>query len=526
MKKRIQILSFVLTSMLLASCDDFLNLTPQDSLSPSTYYNTAAEVEKAVNGIYQVLTTQGGSSFILTPDVLTDNCVYSSASGSEWLAFTKGSLNPSTQLVEDKWNRDYQGIARANLVISNLTTRTDIVISKAHQIQYEGEARFLRAYFYADLLNYYGGVPLILEPKNSLVEYNLPRSTAEETLEQILKDVNRAIECMEDDAPQNYTGRATRGAALMLKARVLLYHKRYAEAYGALKQLDEIGKYKLMTNFEDVFDPANENNAEVIFDIQYSDPSNSNSSYPFYTYIKEWAGGYVPTCSLAEDYYDLRGLAPEFPPRKFADMFKNRDYRMPVTLTRPMDNWGDKVYKPVAKDKNYYNSCLKVKKYLVYSDVTNSNKRSILNVIVYRYADALLMKSECIIECDTLFDKKQSEAISLLDEVRNRAGMPNVREVIAAPTRDELREIMRRERRCELAFENTRYDDIRRWRIAEDVMNEPAYGYDPAMYEGGMWEKYIVEDNRMFLPHQYLWPIPQCEMDANIAIKGQQNPGY
>lgn len=511
---------------MLTACGDFLELTPQDSLSPTTYYNTAAEVEKAVNGIYQVLTTQGGASFILSPEVISDNCVYSSASGSEWLAFTKGALNPSTSYVEEKWTKDYRGIARANLVIYNLENRPDMIISEAHRLQFEGEARFLRAYFYADLLNYFGGVPLIDGPKESLKEYNLPRSTAEETLEFILIDVNRAIECLNDDAPANYTGRATSGAALMLKARVLLYNKRYEEAYAALKALDDQGKYQLLNDYAAIFDPQNENNAEVIFDIQYSNPSNNNSSYPFYSYIKEWSGGYIPTVSLAEDFYELRGTPPEFPPRKFADMFKNRDVRMEVTLTRPMDNWGDKIYKPVAKDKTYYNSCLKVKKYLVYSDITNSNKRSTLNIIVYRYADALLMKSECIIESDSLYDVKRSEAMSLLNTVRNRAGMPNITDIIANPTREELREIMRRERRCELAFENTRYDDIRRWRIAEDVLSEPAYGYDPAAYEGGIWEKYIIDDNRMFLPHHYLWPIPQSEMDANTAIGGQQNPGY
>ena len=204
------------------SCEDFLDLQPKDSLTPENYYNTASEVEKALNGVYHVLVLQGGADFILNAEVMTDNCVYSSASGSEWLAFTKGTLNPSTSYVATKWENNYKGIARANLVIENLNHKESMIISESDRQRFLGEAHFLRAYFYADLLNFYGGVPIVMSTLDNIKDYNLPRSAPELVLDTILYDVNIAIENLKEEAPANNLGRATKGAALFLKARGLM----------------------------------------------------------------------------------------------------------------------------------------------------------------------------------------------------------------------------------------------------------------------------------------------------------------
>lgn len=518
---------FLLFSVILSACDDFLNLEPTDSLVPDNFYTNASEVDKALNGVYQVLVLKGGGDFILNAEVMTDNCAYSSASGSEWLDFSRGTLNPSTAFVEKKWQDNYKGIVRANMVLDNLYNRADMIITEVNKLRFMGEAHFLRAYFYTDLLLNYGGVPLIDKPYGNISEYSLPRSTVEETIEFILNDLDIAIEKLEPKPIANGKGRATKGAALFLKARLLLFNGFFKEANTALNQLNDLKEYSLMTNYADIFDPTKENNAEVIFDIQYHDPNRTNTSYTYYDYIKVWSGGYVPTSSLAEDFYELRGLKVVPERTSFANFFKNRDKRMVVTLTRPGDNWGDKIYIPKASDKRYYNSCLKVKKYLVYSDITNTGKRSQLNIILFRYADAKLMQAEAIIEDDSLINvqSERRKAITLMDEVRMRAGLPIIENVIASPTREDLREILRRERRVELAFENSRLYDIRRWRIAEDVMNGDALGYDPEQYETGVYATYAVETNRRFYPRNYLWPIPQSEMDANTSIT-LNNDGY
>lgn len=525
MKKTI--LFTLLSFLFLTACDDFLNLEPSDSLVPENFYTNASEVDKALNGVYQVLVLKGGADFILNPEVMTDNCAYSSASGSEWLDFSRGTLNSSTAFVEKKWKDNYKGIVRANLVLDNLYNRTDMIITELNKARFLGETHFLRAYFYADLLLNYGGVPLLDRPYGNIADFSLPRSTAQETLEFILNDLDIAIANLEVKTIANGKGRATRGAAMFLKARVLLFNGYNKEANRVLNQLSQLNEYSLMTNYADIFDPSKENNAEVIFDIQYVDPNRTNTSYPFYAYIKDWAGGYVPTSSLAEDFYELRGLPVDPGRTSFANFFKNRDKRMIVTLTRPGDNWGDKIYIPKGTDKRYYNSCLKVRKYLVFSDVTNSGKRSQLNIIAFRFADAKLMQAEAIIEDDSLYNvqSERRKAITLLDEIRMRAGLPIVESVIASPSREELREILRRERRVELAFENSRFYDIRRWGIAEEVMNGDAMGYDPEQYESGVYATYPIETNRRFFPRNYLWPIPQSEMDANTAIT-LNNPGY
>ena len=304
-----KIILFLLFSVfILSACDDFLNLEPNDSLVPENFYTNASEVDKALNGVYQVLVLKGGSDFILNAEVMTDNCAYSSASGSEWLDFSRGTLNPSTAFVEKKWQDNYKGIARANLVLDNLYNRADMIITEVNKLRFMGEAHFLRAYFYTDLLLNYGGVPLIDKPYGNISEYSLPRSTVEETLEFIVNDINIAIEKLEPKPVANGKGRATKGAALFLKARVLLFNGLYKEANTVLNQLNDLKEYSLMTNYADIFDPAKENNAEVIFDIQYHDPNRTNTSYTYYDYIKVWSGGYVPTSSLAEDFYELRGI--------------------------------------------------------------------------------------------------------------------------------------------------------------------------------------------------------------------------
>ncbi len=525
-----KIIFFALCSVFLTACDDFLNLKPIDSLAPENFYSNAAEVDKALNGVYQVLVLKGGADFILNSEVMTDNCVYSSASGSEWLDFSRGTLNASTGFVEKKWRDDYKGITRANLVLDNLYNRTEMIIADVDKVRFLGEAHFLRAYFYTDLLLNYGGVPLLDRPYDNIIDYSLPRATADSTLKFILNDLNLAIDKLEPKPILNGKGRATKGAALFLKARILLFTGHYKEANKVLNLLSGLAEYSLMANYADIFDPAKENNAEVIFDIQYSDPNRTNTSYGFYEYIKNWTGGYVPTTSLAEDFYDLRGLKVDPERTVFSKFFSNRDKRMIVTLTRPGDSYGTSIYTPKASDKNYYNSCLKVRKYLVLTDVTNTGKRSALNIIVFRYADAKLMQAESIVEDDSLYgvDTEKRKAIKLIDDVRMRAGLPNIENIIALPSRDDLREILRRERRVELAFENSRLFDIRRWRIAEEVMNEnegKALGYDPESFVGGVYSTYPVESNRKFYMRNYLWPIPQSEIDANTSIK-ENNPGY
>jgi starch-binding outer membrane protein, SusD/RagB family len=146
-----KILFITLTFLaLFSSCDDYLNLQPIDSLVPDNFYRNASEVDKALNGVYQVLVLKGGADFLLNSEIMTDNCAYSAASGSIWLDYSRGTLNPSSVFVNKKWSDNYKGIARANLVLDNLYNRKEMVISDSTKIRLMGEAHFLRAYFYTD----------------------------------------------------------------------------------------------------------------------------------------------------------------------------------------------------------------------------------------------------------------------------------------------------------------------------------------------------------------------------------------
>lgn len=520
--------------LILGSCDNMLDILPQDSLSPEQYYNTGAEVERAVNGIYHALVLQGGTDQLLATECMTDNMTYSSTSGSDYLAFTRGTLNASNPVVENKWKDRYIGIGRANMTLYNILTR-DIEMNIDDKKRCLGESYFLRAYFYADLLDFFGGVPLANEPFTDLADANLSRATSEETLAFIVDDLDSAY----NKLPYSYDneaqlGKATKGAALFLKGKVLLYNQHYDEAAEVFEVLLESGdfSYSLFDGeFTDVFSSDNQDNNEVIFDIQYSDPANTSASYSILTPVGFWAGGYVPLVSLAEEYYSTRGMpvSPSSGTSSPTRFFENRDKRFKATLVTPGDEFIGGNYLPIGAHKKNWNSCMKVKKYVHFDDQYNPDRRSTTNVILFRYADALLMYAEALLESENLYNDgviKSKIITQLIDPLRTRAGLPIITD-IENPDRDRLREILRHERRCEFAFEGLRLSDLRRWDILTEVLDgSQATGYDPELYEGGGgYASYLIED-RIFPEHMKLWPIPQTEIDSNPKMINSQNLGY
>jgi len=330
----------------------------------------------------------------------------------------------------------------------------------------------------------------------------LPRNSRQEVITQILDDLDKASAVLPPSYSGSDIGRATKGASLALKTRVLLYESRWSEAAATAKEVMDLNQYSLFPDYRSLFLPENENNPEVIFDVQSKTPE-----YPNYSdLLLELQINLAPTLDLVNSYLMKDGLpiqdSPLYDPEH---PYENRDPRLHKTIVVP----GYMFRGAVVSETKYFSTGFGFKKYTSYKDsVARENiTYSEINYIMLRYADVLLMYAEAKNEAaggdETVYNA--------LNQIRRRAGMPDFNETLS---KEELREAIRHERRIELAGEALYYHDIRRWRTAEIVMN------GPVLNSKGQ----VVQIRAFNANRDYLWPIHSITIQDNPAL--EQNPGY
>ena len=492
-------ISLILTIWMVTSCSkDVLEVSSTTQISAETFWQTESDATLALDGIYNRLQSYAGN--ILYTDAVADNA-YNNYPWEGFKAIADGTHDIwGPWAINGFWDDMWRGIGRANTFLANVE---DIDMDEAVKTRMKGEATFLRAYFYFQLANFYGGVPLILEePK--LEHGALPRDSKETVVNQIVADLTSAAGML--PATQSDVGRATKGAAVALKARVLLFNERWAEAAQAASEVMGMG-YDLFPSYRGLFQEANENNEEVIFDAQYISPDQGNF-YELYIGaigIGGWAS-IVPLPELVDDYHMIDGKPiDESPMYDAANPYENRDPRLKQTIFVPGTIVNGVPFENLSTYTGYA-----FKKYTPYDEEgvvtpTPYPTRTGLNVIILRYADVLLMYAEAQNEASG----PDASVYAAINEVRARESV-DMPPIPAGLSQDEMREVIRHERRVELPLEAIRYQDVRRWRIAEDVM-------DGIVDPGG---------TRSFNPaRDYLWPIPgkQFDLDDNAL---EQNPGY
>lgn len=540
-------LSAVAVCLSLAGCnDDFLTREPQDKLDAKTFFTSQENAVLAVNAIYNAaLEPVKGRTYSIDFDCMSDNMYnYSRNQGTQ--EFGQGTQGASSTYALNFWSRQYKGISRANLVLEWLdecyrTTQPSDNIKE----RLRGEALFLRAYFYSELIDFWGNVPYY--DKSVTIADGQPRRPKEEIVALILKDLEDASAKLPVRYSQKETGRATRGAALALKGKIELYNGMYSQAAETLKEVEQLAdqdengnylggpRYDIYPLYREMFLPQHEDNCEVVFDIQYiPGASIQGLSHQLYTYTYLW-NSYCPTLSLVADYYTKGGYPvkydsatgawtsddPEFNP---ATPFTGRDPRLDASVIMPgSDDGRGNIFVPWA---TMHPTAMKIRKWNDYTESVINNSEH--NIILIRFADVLLMRAEALVESGNY---SETEVYGLIDRVRRRPAvmMPKVADREGTGlSKDELINVIRHERRVEFAFEGTRVSDIRRWRIGPKVMTD-AYGFEngpvrqsPAMYIP------LKVDTRSFNPDRdYLWPIPQDELNNNPTLgPGDQNPGY
>ncbi len=502
-------------AVLFGCSDDLLDKTPEANLSPSTFYENETQALMALVGIYNELQPNATPAHFYQYDFMSDNgyCQHSWQGSLEvgaWLT-TTDSWAPSA-----KWGMDYSIIARANQFMSDIQSSSlgeDIVT------QMVAEAKFLRAYAYSDLITYFGDVPLILEVQ-SLEDAYVSRKDKSEVLDAIIADFDDAIDVLPET--QSLVGRVTKGAALAYKAKILLYNEEWEDAAAAAKEVMDLSVYDLYSDFAGLFQEENENNVEVIFDIQYIATTQAQPWPSCALSLSEWPTANV-TADLINSFYMANGLPITDAESGYDDQdpFASRDARLAASVILPGSTFGSSTFIP---DNDEVPCGARPRKYAEENAADRYNIS--LNTILMRYADVLLMRAEALIEGGNT----DQEIYDLIDAVRDRSGMPTVESVEGTGlSQDDLRTIVRHERRVEFYNEGTRYADMLRWK--DESLVHDVYGYDKSLLSdpssSDTWTFSLIKiATRTFDSDKgWLWPIPQSDIDINENLL-PNNPGY
>lgn len=461
---------------LFTSCNDFLTENLKGDYTSQNYYTSAESATMAVTGIYNSLY---GSTLWIFGDVASDDAVKGGNAGDQADInsindFTATSANG---FLNTFWQSTYETIARSNNAIANIAPMTIDVTLRNRLV---GEAKFLRAFSYFNLVNIYGKVPLKLQPQLSYATINVGLSDVSTIYAQIEKDLSDAIAVL----PVSYAtekGRVTKGAAYGMLAKVDLYEQKYTECLANIQALEDLHQYDLVKNYADLFKAGSEDSVEVIFGIRYATTTVSmigNNLSVWFSPATE--GGYyfdAPTQSYVDAFTD-KTITNSDDPRLDASI--GRDGKPWFNNTTFSSSWSEATGYLVKKyDENTITGIAKDQSTIPYNYM--------------RYADILLMKAEALNEAGGA-DAVTNAAIAV-NRVRSRANLAPT----TATTQSAMRTVIQNERRKELGFEFHRFFDLMRWGQATA---EAALGTD-----------------LKWTSPRFYFPLPQSELDTNQALK-------
>lgn len=498
--------------------DDFINRTSLTQIADIDFWQTEEDAYLALNGVYAALQNRslyGGNlnGFQGIPgfDNLGDNAF----NQFKWEGpgiFMEGTMTTDNGPTANVWNDSYRGIARANLVIENLEEISDDLFAEGAKDDILGQALFLRALFYFNIAIYFEDAPLITRFQE-LEEAFVPKNSFEEIMAQVKEDLQAASSILPDSRPANRFGYATRGAALGLFARVQLYDKVYTGENGVLALTEQamgLG-YSLHPNYAQLFSEEGELSPEIVFSVRYLRDANTSNGETFSaTFLGSPKVDQRPMPNLVNDYYASDGLPiSESPLYDSANPGENRDPRANATIYFSGDIFLTDTEPPRVFTGNSPTG-FGQRKYIRQAADAEGNQvfaEGSQDFYVIRYADILLMRAEALAETGDI-----SGAASLVNQVRARVNMPSVEEVEGSVSQQEMVQIVRHERRVELALEGLRFMDLKRWdevqQAFERAANDPVGPYNP---------NYLGERSQVF-------PIPQSEIDVNPQLV--QHPAW
>jgi len=506
-------------SLVQLSCKKFLDETNPNNVTLNSYFKTENDFNLAVSGAYsQLRGLYNNKSAWTMGEMRSDNTHYDYKSSDQAVATT--NRYAVADFLDDKynnqtpakWNSGFNAVSAANVIIDHID---DITLSDASRNSILGQAKFIRALVYFDLVRYYGGLPIYPHAPLSREETYIPRSSVQDVYNLIIADAtDAAAKLGATTFPQ--TGRATKGAALTLLGDVYVTTKRYAQAEAALKQVITMG-YSLFQNYGDAFQLANKNGIESVFEIQFNTSlaiPQANTAASVYNFLPRMVNTLVVTGVSFNSITDVGGF--NTPTQDLISAYESGDQRLDASIAMAEGTFNatdDFTATAVKSSVGYTAPAGKVgrpfpKKFLHAHAIGNQTND---DWPVYRYSEVLLLLAESLNE-----QGKSAEALPYLNLVRARA-FGDASHNITTADQSALRATLLKERRVELAFENKRWLDLVRTNNAITVMN--AFGAkQKAQYSYLQAGSYNVTQDRL------LFPIPNAEILLNDKLT--QNPGY
>jgi starch-binding outer membrane protein, SusD/RagB family len=509
--KKIAFLAISLT-IGLWSCESYIDdVLPDDQITSATFWNSEADANMALNGIYNV--QFNASVFGHGPG--WDACTPNAHEWAWWvvkaLQIGNGTITSKDGYsVSDRWTYCYRGVNRANYFFENIDRVT--TLNETKKAEMRGEAYFLRANFYYLMAKTYGGVPLVTKTLSADEARTLTRASIEDTWAQVHSDYDEAIKVLPKDAA---TGKATLGAALGMKMKAYLYTSQWDKVFEYCNKIEELGKYSLFPSYHGLFQLENEGNSETIFALSFMSGDFSQGSYfdRYYQpqnlkYNMDGANVYSPTQLLVDAYETIDG-SPVDP----LNPYVNRDPRLDFTILRPGAYFQGQLYPTEIRNHTGQPVGFSARKYLIETQQVVA-MQSPLDYMILRYGDVLLCKAEAMIELNQNIDA----AIDIINRIRTERNDVKITAIPHGLSQVAAREVLRKERRIELALEGDFYwDDIKRWNIGPDIY--------PCVVIGALGQ--VVETKFPMgydLTKDNLLPLPDAEISLNHNLI--QNHGY
>ena len=545
----------------LTSCDDFFELYPKDELTPSTFWKTASDVDAAVTASYEYwVNNLLGSKFIYYEDCMSDiGFNYTNASNY------KMAGNGAISAFSTPNYFQYENIRRCNFVIENIDKVPETEISDAKKKDLLAQVRAIRGYHHAYLATWYGDAVIMDFIPESAVKAQLPREPEAKVKEFAMSELKWCAENISDKPAEK--GRIAKGTVLSMIARFNLLWGNYGEALDAANKVIALGQYELDKDFLNMFSMYGQDSKEIIYSYQHLKTTfQYKDVIRFYNNADGGWASFVPTQNLVDmfEMADGKSITESGSGYDPVHPFYNRDPRLKNTIIYSGQDWMGRnnvprIFNTLEKtlpngslNNDYYIAANNAShtgmlwaKYLYpnQSQYSTSMGDDALCPIIFRYAEVLLIKAECLVE----LNQDLQEALTIVDQLRIRGGHIAV-DRSKYNTQAKVRELVRRERTIEMAGEGFRYEDIVRWdaydasgaktgkKVAEIVMpgdllrlcgtvdyNEPNPDRRAVINLKAAREDRLVEV-RYFDKRQFHLPIPQTEMDANPQLV--QNDGY
>jgi hypothetical protein len=534
MKKSLLYFAFILAIVFLGtSCSkDFLELEPKTGQTEANYYKTEGQAFLAMTAVYDAYSVQNWQFVPVMGDIWSDDAFAGGSSATDmaqWQDMESFDMDAENNSSSDLWNRCYSGIYRANLYLQK---QNDIVwVTDGLKARFEAEVKFLRAYFYWDLVRHYGWVPILTSNLTDIEGYkDVPQSTPSQVFTQIAADLLDVVDVLPEDIASTEKGRVSRAAAQALMARIYLYHtgmsaisglgltaQQWGDGTTAINKayvqtaLDEIiteARYTLVPDFADLFDWANQNNEEAILEIQYSEKAKSGDWGGWNingNFSSVWIGvrnpeegkGIFPGWSFAVPSWDLEAEFEAGDPRKDVSLY-DADVEL-ATYT-----------------KGYMNTGLFNKKFMAISayigsggDNSHNFPRNFMDI---RYADVLLMAAE------VWLTDNNTKATGYLNEVRKRAMGDGA--ALASIDIDDIYH----ERRVEFAGEGSRkWDLLRRGLSYAEANINSSFVVPGGIPNAGDFTGRNWNGNESW----GMFPIPAGEIrNMNTGVMKQMVPAY